>query len=80
MVGRVALKLSWSDPGTCRKAVALEPRPLDAKTAMAASVLFSPPGRPDSLISPKGNVARRSQSRGEDVRTRVTSSLMLSVT
>jgi polyphosphate kinase 2 (PPK2 family) len=46
------------------KGVALEPRPLDAKTAMAASRLFSLPGQPDSLISPKGNVAKRSRSMG----------------
>jgi polyphosphate kinase 2 (PPK2 family) len=46
------------------KGVALEPRPLDAKTTMAASGLFSLPGQPDSLISPKGNVAKRSRSMG----------------
>lgn len=47
--------------------VPLEPRPLDAKTAMAASRLFSPPGQPDSLISPKGNVARKSRRRGREL-------------
>jgi polyphosphate kinase 2 (PPK2 family) len=45
--------------------VALEPRPLDAKTDMSVSRLLSPPGPPDSIISAKGNVARRSPSRGQ---------------
>jgi len=50
------------------KGVALEPRPLDAKTAMAASRLFSPPGQPDSLISLKGNVREKESEQGARTR------------
>ncbi|MBV8361175.1 MAG: polyphosphate kinase [Deltaproteobacteria bacterium] len=48
------------------KGVALEPRPLDANTAMAASRLLSISGQPDSLMSPKGSVARRGQEKKRD--------------
>jgi polyphosphate kinase 2 (PPK2 family) len=49
------------------KGVSLKPRPLDAKTAMAASKLLGPPGETDSIKSPEGSITgsrrRRSHSR-----------------
>lgn len=51
--------------------VPLEPRPLDPRTARAASRLLSPPGQTDSPGSRIGKVARVSRSRGRRSTTRV---------
>ena len=45
------------------RGVALEPRPLDANTAMAASRLLSASGQPDSLTSPKEDVAKKGREK-----------------
>ena len=44
------------------KGVSLEPRPLDAKTSMAASRLLKLPGQADSLLLSKSNSARRARN------------------